>query len=40
MKEVPPSLASKIAGYTWEQITIGYSEAMTFLLKGVAKISI
>jgi len=36
MKVVPPNLVSRIAGYSWEQITIGHSEAMTFLLKGKA----
>ncbi|MBY0098166.1 hypothetical protein [Mesobacillus maritimus] len=34
MKELPPSLASSVAGYYWEHITVGHSEAMTFLLKG------
>lgn len=34
MKEVPHGLAELIDGYSWEQITIGQSDAMTFLLKG------
>lgn len=34
MKEVPQGLAKFTNGYTWEQITIGQSDAMTFLLKG------
>ncbi|GAA3333913.1 hypothetical protein GCM10020331_099830 [Ectobacillus funiculus] len=34
MKEVPHDLAELIAGYSWERITIGRSDAMTFLLKG------
>ncbi|MGM0903473.1 MAG: APH(3') family aminoglycoside O-phosphotransferase [Bacillota bacterium] len=36
MTVVPPSLARLIDGYSWEQITIGHSEAMTYLLKGIA----
>ncbi|WP_060204919.1 APH(3') family aminoglycoside O-phosphotransferase [Sporosarcina koreensis] len=34
MIEVPPSLAKLTSGFSWEPITIGHSEAMTFLLKG------
>ncbi|MFC0472225.1 APH(3') family aminoglycoside O-phosphotransferase [Halalkalibacter kiskunsagensis] len=34
MKEVPQSLARLTNGYSWEQITIGHSDSMTFLLKG------
>jgi aminoglycoside phosphotransferase len=34
MKGVPYRLAKLINGYSWEQITIGCSEAMIFLLKG------
>ncbi|MCF6409667.1 hypothetical protein [Pseudalkalibacillus salsuginis] len=34
MKEFPQSLARLINGYSWEQITIGHSGAMTFLLNG------
>ncbi|WP_332697075.1 APH(3') family aminoglycoside O-phosphotransferase [Halalkalibacter lacteus] len=34
MKEVPQSLARLINGYSWKQITIGHSDAKTFLLKG------
>lgn len=34
MLEVPSSLAKLTNGFSWEPITIGHSEAMTFLLKG------
>ncbi|MDN4607685.1 APH(3') family aminoglycoside O-phosphotransferase [Sporosarcina highlanderae] len=34
MIEIPSSLAKLTNGFDWEQITIGHSEAMTFLLKG------
>ncbi|MGM0877843.1 MAG: APH(3') family aminoglycoside O-phosphotransferase [Bacillota bacterium] len=34
MKGIPQSLARLTNGYSWEQITIGHSNAMTFLLKG------
>lgn len=34
MIEVPSSLAKLTYGFSWEPITIGHSEAMTFLLKG------
>jgi aminoglycoside phosphotransferase len=34
MKGIPQSLARLTNGYSWEQITIGHSDAMTFLLKG------
>jgi aminoglycoside phosphotransferase len=34
MKEVPRSLARFTNGYSWKRITIGHSDAMTFLLKG------
>lgn len=31
---IPQSLARLTNGYSWEQITIGHSDAMTFYLKG------
>ncbi|MFC5602764.1 APH(3') family aminoglycoside O-phosphotransferase [Sporosarcina koreensis] len=34
MIEIPSSLAELTDGFSWEPITIGHSEAMTFLLKG------
>jgi aminoglycoside phosphotransferase len=34
MKEVPLSIAKLISGHLWEQITIGHSDSMTFLVKG------
>ncbi|WP_252504366.1 APH(3') family aminoglycoside O-phosphotransferase [Sporosarcina sp. Marseille-Q4943] len=34
MIEVPSSLAKLTNGFSWEPITIGHSEAKTFLLKG------
>jgi kanamycin kinase/aminoglycoside 3'-phosphotransferase-2 len=34
MKGIPQSLARLTNGYSWEQITIGHSDATTFLLKG------
>lgn len=34
MIEVPSSLAELTDGFSWEPITIGHSEAMTFLLRG------
>lgn len=34
MKEVPHDLAELIDGYSWERITIGRLNAMTFWLKG------
>lgn len=36
MIEVPKSLARLTNGFSWEQITLGHSDAMTFLLKGSA----
>ena len=32
--EIPSSLAKLTNGFSWEPITIGHSEAMTYLLKG------
>lgn len=34
MKEMPSNLVILTEGYSWEQVTIGQSEADTFLLKG------
>ncbi|MCM3745163.1 aminoglycoside 3'-phosphotransferase [Sporosarcina luteola] len=34
LMEVPSSLSKLTKGFSWEPITIGHSEAMTFLLKG------
>lgn len=34
MIEIPPSLAELTNGFSWEPITIGHSEAKTFLLKS------
>lgn len=34
MIEIPSSLSALINGYSWQPITIGHSEASTFLLKG------
>lgn len=34
MKSIPKDLEKLIDGRSWEQITIGHSDAMTFLLKG------
>jgi len=34
MKGIPNSLAKLTNGYSWERITIGHSDALTFLLKG------